>query len=254
MTRSKNVVCGELPLSVVMLPTLLYLIFSAPESGPSPRRFWWDTAALKRLMLQGSGLKGRGVVESRAGAEVVVAEVVPLKAVVVDCESGHHVASDHDRQNRSLMNLTQCWFCQRQLLQLSHVTACRRRPGPPHITHLRLLPMPAGRGFVVSKTGRVVVPGTIVPFRLRRRWLSSLRRRSLSPFPPFCRRQPSPFLLRLPSGVAESPHHRSLPKELQWYCAVWRHRPSDCRHDVQLPHSGSAEATNTNAKASIQAR
>jgi len=244
-----------------MLPTLLYLIFSAPESGPSPRRFWWDTVALKRLMLQGSGLKNEGVVDSRAGAEVVVAEVAPLKAVVVDCESGHHVASDHDWQNR-FVDLTQCWFCQRHLLQLSHVTHCRRRPGPPLITHLRLLPMPAGRGIVVSKTGRVVVSGTVVPFRLRRRWLSSLRRRwlshfrrrSLSPFPPFCRRQPSPFLLRLPSGVAESPHHRSLSEELQWYCAVWRHRPSDCRHDVQLPHSGSAEATNTNAKASIQAK
>jgi hypothetical protein len=120
-------------------------------------------------MLQGSGLKEEDVVESKAGAEVVVAEVAPLNAVVVDCESGHHVASDHDWQNRFLMNLTQCWFCQRHLLQLSHVTACRRRPGPPFITHLRRLLMPVGHGTVVSETGRVVVPGTIVPFRLRRR-------------------------------------------------------------------------------------
>jgi len=192
-------------------------------------------------MLQGSELRGKGVVESRAEAEVVVAEVAPLNADVVGCESGHHVASDHDRQNRFLMNLMQCWFCQRHLLQLSHVTACRRRPGPPLITHLRRLLMPAGND-VVARTGMVVVSGTAVPFRLRRRWLSSLRRRGLSHFRrrsplPFRRRRLSPFLLRVPSSVRESPHH-SLSEGLQWYCEIWRHPPSDRRHDVQLPHSG----------------
>lgn len=216
-------------------------MLSAPESGPSPRRFWWDTVALNRLTLQGSGFKDGGAVESRAGAEVVVAEVAPLNADVVGCKSGHHVASDHERQNRFLMNLTQCWLSQRHVLQLSHVTACRRRPGPPLITHFRRLLIPAGGGIVVSKKGGVVVLGAVVTFRLRRRWLSSFRRRWPFPFrrrslTPFWRRRLSPFRLRLPSGVAESPHHTSLSEELQLYCTVCRHRPSDCMHDVQLPH------------------
>lgn len=96
MTRSKNVVCVELLFSVFTLPTLLYLIFSSPEPGPSPRRFWWDTVALKRLTLQGSGPTEGGDVENKAETEVVVVVVAPLNADVVGCKSGHHVLSDHD--------------------------------------------------------------------------------------------------------------------------------------------------------------
>lgn len=120
-------------------------------------------------MLQGSGSNGEGVVDSGARAEVEVVVVAPLKADVVGLKSGHHVLSDHDRQNFLLMNLTQCWLSQRQLLQLSHVTPWRRRPGPPLITHLRRLLMPDEDGIVVSETGRVVVSDTVAPFRLRRR-------------------------------------------------------------------------------------
>jgi len=59
-------------------------------------------------MLQGSGSSGEDVVDTGARAEVVVVVVAPLKVDVVGCESGHHVVSDHDRQNLLLMNLTQC--------------------------------------------------------------------------------------------------------------------------------------------------